>query len=908
MIKTPRVAFRDPQLREATIELDHLGQPKPRSGNFATVYKATKPDGSDVAIRVFNRKGDERRERYQACSHFVAGRSLNSIIAFRFEEQGVRASDGKLYPMVVMQWVEGVTLFEWVRDRCREGYSEALAIGAEAWLRLTEELRANQIVHGDLQHGNVMVTHQGHFKLVDYDCLGVPELMGRRNLETGLPPYQHPARDANTKLSVDLDNFSALLIYTALKALAVAPQLWRDYVDAVNYDKLLFRPEDFQNPQQSQLYYALMRSPDPHVGELTRQLFTFAQSPPQNTPPMETVLLLSKSIEELLRAQDWDRVVERVRLMRYGEQASPHLQNHIATAQQRVACRLSLEQAYQRGDETELQRLYSAELLADYPAAVEIARRASEATHVRRLLEVLKSATQLSAWDMLRDTWNANEAILRDRPSAKEHLVVWRRLQDADLLVRLVSDAASDDQELIDTWRRLRQQGGHPLADQYASYVEQRVQRQAHWLQWRNAAARAPDEPTYEHDHHLVAAWTSAFFDGWPTADPERARYDAAVKRIQRFERLRQLYSTSGPEVEREIVAIATALTPVYHELVAQRAAKAESLSRTLQRVQELFAKAQTESEVLRAAEAAKRAGVGDLGAQLQRRVDLAAKRQPLLDQLASLSSSLPPAAVDQRVLEIWRPELDDCVAASRWKTIYELASRRRDTLRELEQALEAKDRDAAQRLASASCLDGFPLPANARAGLSELDREAEEQVAQHRQALINALRNNQRTTFRERFDLPLLRQICADLPHHQNIVSSWTEAEVLTQFEQVAGEGEEYGVQRQEDWRFRAEWNWPNHFATIRCRIAVCAEPPPERVDPETLDALYNVTVYRRGWEADDRGHTINANEEWAGAQVVVWGIFPLGFQTLHTKPVVLGSIEAEKTQRKWRLFKRDG
>ena len=42
--------------------------------------------------------------------------------------------------------------------------------------------------------------------------------------------------------------------------------------------------------------------------------------------------------------------------------------------------------------------------------------------------------------------------------------------------------------------------------------------------------------------------WSSAFFDGWPTADPERARYDAAVKRIQRFERLRQLYSTSGPD------------------------------------------------------------------------------------------------------------------------------------------------------------------------------------------------------------------------------------------------------------------------------------------------------------------------------------------------------------------------
>ena len=47
--------------------------------------------------------------------------------------------------------------------------------------------------------------------------------MGRRNLEVGVDPYQHRDRSAATLLSLDLDNFSALVIYVALRALAVQP-------------------------------------------------------------------------------------------------------------------------------------------------------------------------------------------------------------------------------------------------------------------------------------------------------------------------------------------------------------------------------------------------------------------------------------------------------------------------------------------------------------------------------------------------------------------------------------------------------------------------------------------------------------------------------------------------------------
>ena len=147
-----------------------------------------------------------------------------------------------------MEWVQGETLFNGCGPAALEGNREAIAAVADRWLEAVQELSDNSVAHGDLQHANVMVTPPGELKLVDYDGMCVPPLVGRRNLEVGVEPYQHPDRGAGTLLSLDLDNFSALVIYVALRALAIQPGLWVKYVEQVGYDKLLFRREDFQAP------------------------------------------------------------------------------------------------------------------------------------------------------------------------------------------------------------------------------------------------------------------------------------------------------------------------------------------------------------------------------------------------------------------------------------------------------------------------------------------------------------------------------------------------------------------------------------------------------------------------------------------------------------------------------------
>jgi len=296
MLKNPPVGFRDPELKQCTVEMNQLGQPKARSGNFATVYRGFRPDGGEFAIRVFNRRQDEQLAHYRAISEYLEGRGISSVVRFQYDQQGIRSSgDGKLYPLLTMEWIPGTTLFEWIQDRCQERHFEALLIAAEAWLRLVRELAEHEVVHGDLQHGNVMVSPETQFKLVDYDCMAVPSLLGRRNLETGLPPYQHPGRNGDTRLFSGLDNFSALVIYVALRALAVSPELWHTYVVQPAYDRVLFREDDFRTPPSSPLYRDLLESPDQQVRELAYYLFELAGRDLRDVPRVDELLLRCES-------------------------------------------------------------------------------------------------------------------------------------------------------------------------------------------------------------------------------------------------------------------------------------------------------------------------------------------------------------------------------------------------------------------------------------------------------------------------------------------------------------------------------------------------------------------------------------------------------------------------------------
>ncbi|MFO0867848.1 MAG: phosphotransferase [Pirellulales bacterium] len=266
--------------------------PMGQSGSHAVVYRVVAESGLQRAWRIWTTHRADLSDHYRALTDYLTRLPRQpALVHFTYVSRGIRAADGHWYPALSMEWVDGSDLFTWTRQRCLAGEAARLAEAARKWRLLVDQLARVQIVHGDLSHGNILVTANDHFKLVDYDCLAVPSLFGQTNPEIGVEPYQHPGRDGLTRYSPALSRYASLLIYVALRTLAVRPELWGQHVDRLAYDRLLFRPQDLQEPQASPLLRDLHELPDPTVGRLADQLVAAFRGDLDSVPALSDLAL-----------------------------------------------------------------------------------------------------------------------------------------------------------------------------------------------------------------------------------------------------------------------------------------------------------------------------------------------------------------------------------------------------------------------------------------------------------------------------------------------------------------------------------------------------------------------------------------------------------------------------------------
>ncbi len=907
VLQNPQVAFRDPELRQCTVEMNQLGQPKARSGNFATVYRGYRPDGREFAIRVFNRRQDERLEHYQTISDYLGNRAVSSIVHFEYDERGIRsAGDGKLYPLLIMEWVPGITLFEWTRDRCREGYVEALQIAADVWLHLVRELVQHEVVHGDLQHGNVMVSPEGHFKLVDYDCMCVPALIGRRNMETGLPPYQHPGRNADTLLFPGLDNFSALYVYVALRALAAAPYLWITYVDQPEYDRILFRAQDFESPASSPLYRELLQSPDEQVRDLSHYLFELARYDLHDVPPVDEVLLWCESIDNLVTQQEWDKVVQLVQRMGPGERIAPEVQPYVQDAQQRVACRQAVEQALAEGNEERVEQLYATGLLHNYPAAAHVLEAASRAAEVRPILRVLASARQLQAWDKLKHTWLAYQHLLKGRASAKVYEREAQKLLTVDRVREILARPPIDDAALVEAWEYLEKLGGHPLAEPYRALAQQALGRRRSVAKLQELLLQAPSTPTLAYDRKIAAAVPLESLQSMGPNAPLVQQVKAVHDRLQYVKKVHELEKAGTIEAETTIAGGLKLLPKTYHEGLIRRAEQARKRMQIYRQLIKAVEADSSEAAILQAWELLGRIrGCVLAPDELQQRVAKAEARLPLLQQLRTLPPVADEAERERRVVELWNPDLlNDCQEAAPWRDLYLRTSGRREILKRIAQAIEAGDQPEAERLLEDPALQGRDLPPQLAKEIGELRAQAQQATLAKRQTIVNALLNNQRSTFVELFDAATVGEICRQFRHHQPLVYQWLESEILPASRIGLQADPEQAVTRDEQGNLKLVWTWPPPRITHRCRLAICKSPPRPQATPDDVDAWYSVALDADQWNAE-AGHQVPLDPQWEGSRVYVWAEVDLGFQLFFSSPFELGQIKPAAKQRRWGLFR---
>ncbi|GIW79927.1 MAG: hypothetical protein KatS3mg105_1734 [Gemmatales bacterium] len=288
-IQTPQTCFADPELRHGQAATNALGLPMPRSGNFADVYEFH-CSSRKWAIKCFTREVPGLRDRYREISTCLRQANLPFTVDFDFLEQGIRVR-GQWYPVLKMHWVEGFTLNEFVRRYLDK--PKLLEVLTQIWLKLARRLRDARIAHCDLQHGNILLvpgsrTNSLGVKLIDYDGMCVPALAQKPSGEVGHPAYQHPLRLKQGNYNFEVDRFSHLVIYTALRCVIVGgKEIWERFDTG---DNLLFRREDLADPEASPVFQELLKLDDKETRILLRTIMEAVKKPVEQAPLLDDVL------------------------------------------------------------------------------------------------------------------------------------------------------------------------------------------------------------------------------------------------------------------------------------------------------------------------------------------------------------------------------------------------------------------------------------------------------------------------------------------------------------------------------------------------------------------------------------------------------------------------------------------
>jgi serine/threonine protein kinase len=249
-VENKNVLVLDEHAKSGTFRRDARGRLIAYTGGFSVVFPYELPDGTKWAFRCWHSDISNTQKRYEIISDAIKRVNLDFLCEFTYIEKGINV-EGNIYPTTRMRWVEGITIKDYI-CKYRKSKDKLKAL-AENFFVMTQALHEQSLAHGDLQHGNILVSDDHQLYLVDYDSFYCPKLKGEEDTVTGLPDYQHPARKSNKSVSEKLDYFSELIIYLSILAIAEAPSLVDKYkVD--DADRLLFAKEDFDDITKSQIY------------------------------------------------------------------------------------------------------------------------------------------------------------------------------------------------------------------------------------------------------------------------------------------------------------------------------------------------------------------------------------------------------------------------------------------------------------------------------------------------------------------------------------------------------------------------------------------------------------------------------------------------------------------------------
>lgn len=275
-VQSPRLAFSDSDLANATVDCNGFGIPKALGGGFAITY-CLSGRNNKYAVRCFHKEVRNLQDRYSRIHSCLKATQSLLFVGFEYQNAGIKVK-GVGHPIVKMEWATGMTLGEYV-DR---NYNKRAAIEQlrRSFAQMEAELAQRGIAHGDLQNGNVLVSPQGQLRLVDYDGMFVPGMNSGGGSELGHKHFQHPSRNAGD-FNQTIDRFSFLVIDLSLWAMTLQPGLFRKFSTGEN---ILFSANDFADPSSSQVFQALMAVNDQPFQKAVTSFAAICKSPISSTP------------------------------------------------------------------------------------------------------------------------------------------------------------------------------------------------------------------------------------------------------------------------------------------------------------------------------------------------------------------------------------------------------------------------------------------------------------------------------------------------------------------------------------------------------------------------------------------------------------------------------------------------
>ena len=284
---------------------DEAGEIVMSSGNFAVVFKMKdESSGKLYAVKCFLKEQEGRDIAYQQITDELEYASSNYLCSIKYFQKELfvdsTVSSDTEFPVLLMDWVEGVTLDKYVHQHISDEY--ALQLITYQFCRMAAWLMSQPFAHGDLKPDNILVTEDGALVLVDYDGMFVPAMQGQKARELGSPDYRHPLRTEDC-FNDHIDDFPLALIGMSLKAIALDTSLLQNNAKT---DSLLFSESDFQDIGECLMMKSLCALLNDAEFSKLYALFLLAHSQQELSAVSFRLFLLNKvekPIEEVLSTE-----------------------------------------------------------------------------------------------------------------------------------------------------------------------------------------------------------------------------------------------------------------------------------------------------------------------------------------------------------------------------------------------------------------------------------------------------------------------------------------------------------------------------------------------------------------------------------------------------------------------------